>query len=156
MVIGEVTYNQVGDQFATIELDQIAVKGKTEAVTIFGLLVAPRCARKPTFRTSSRRTIRCLPRTAVRTSQQPNFVQGLPRDPGQSGCFYDLYDERIEDYKETPPGPDWDGVRRDQQVAHHFRRMVAAALTVRGRRLFAYRHLCEAAGRSEPCHKNLP
>jgi adenylate cyclase len=24
--------------------------------------------------------------------------------------LYDLYEERIEEYKENPPGSDWDGV----------------------------------------------
>ncbi|MGY8959205.1 MAG: adenylate/guanylate cyclase domain-containing protein, partial [Alphaproteobacteria bacterium] len=36
-VLGEETVIQIGDQFATLELDLIAVKGKTEAVTIFCL-----------------------------------------------------------------------------------------------------------------------
>ena len=110
-VLGEITYNQVGDQFATIELDQIAVKGKTEAVTIFGMLGGPEMRDEEDFKNLAETHSRML--TAYR-SQDFDKAEALCKEcrtiPGNPEVLYDLYDERIEDYKENPPGPDWDGV----------------------------------------------
>ena len=110
-VLGEITYNQVGEQFATIELDQIAVKGKTEAVTIFGMLGGPEMRDEADFKNLAETHNRML--TAYR-SQDFDKAEVLCNEcrtiPGNPEVLYDLYDERIEDYKENPPGPDWDGV----------------------------------------------
>ena len=111
VVIGEVTYNQVGDQFATIELDQIAVKGKTEAVTIFGLLGGPEMREEADFQNLVETHNKML--TAYRSQDfttAESLCKACREIPGNPDVLYDLYDERIEDYKESPPGPDWDGV----------------------------------------------
>jgi adenylate cyclase len=31
-------------------------------------------------------------------------------DGGQMSEFYDIYEERFAEFRENPPGPDWDGV----------------------------------------------
>ncbi|MDD9923929.1 MAG: adenylate/guanylate cyclase domain-containing protein [Boseongicola sp.] len=111
VVIGEITYNQVGDRFATIELDQIAVKGKTEAVTIFGLLGGPEMQGEADYQRLLETHNKML---AAYRSQDFAGAEELCKEcrtiPGNPDVLYDLYDERIEDYKENPPGPDWDGV----------------------------------------------
>ena len=111
VVIGEITYNQVGDRFATIELDQIAVKGKTEAVTIFGLLGGPEMQGEQDFQKLAESHEKML--MAYRSQdfdKAEELCKACRTIPGNPEVLYDLYDERIEDYKENPPGPDWDGV----------------------------------------------
>lgn len=111
VVIGEITFNQVGDRFATIELDQIAVKGKTEAVTIFAVLGPPEMREEADFQNLLTAHNKML--EAYR-SQDFNAAEELANEcrtiPGAPVVLYDLYQERIEDYRENPPGPDWDGV----------------------------------------------
>ena len=55
IVIGEETYKRAPD-YAVIELDLIAVKGKTEAVRIFSLLGDTEKASQPDFKTLSAST----------------------------------------------------------------------------------------------------
>lgn len=111
VVIGEITYNQVGDRFATIELDQIAVKGKTEAVTIFAVLGPPEMREEADFKNLLETHNKML---AAYRSQKFDEAEVLCKElrtiPGAPQVLYDLYDERIEEYRENPPGPDWDGV----------------------------------------------
>ena len=111
VVIGEITYNQVGDRFATIELDQIAVKGKTEAVTIFGLLGGPEMQGEQGFQKLAESHKQMLMAYRSQDFDKAEELCKVCRTiPGNPEVLYDLYDERIEDYKENPPGPDWDGV----------------------------------------------
>ena len=111
MVIGEITNNQVGDKFATIELDQIAVKGKTEAVTIFGLLGGPEMQDEADYQ-NLRETHKqmLISYRSQDFGQAEELCKTCRTIPGSPEVLYDLYDERIEEYKENPPGPDWDGV----------------------------------------------
>ena len=111
VVIGEITYNQVGDRFATIELDQIAVKGKTEAVTIFGLLGGPEMQGEQDFQKLAETHEQMLVAYRSQDFDKAEELCKVCRTiPGNPEVLYDLYDERIEEYKENPPGPDWDGV----------------------------------------------
>ena len=111
VVIGEITYNQVGDRFATIELDQIAVKGKTEAVTIFGLLGGPEMQGEQGFQKLAETHEQMLMAYRSQDFDKAEELCKVCRTiPGNPEVLYDLYDERIKDYKENPPGPDWDGV----------------------------------------------
>ena len=111
VVIGEITNNQVGDKFATIELDQIAVKGKTEAVTIFGLLGGPEMQDEADYQ-NLRETHKqmLISYRSQDFGQAEELCKTCRTIPGSPEVLYDLYDERIEEYKENPPGPDWDGV----------------------------------------------
>ena len=111
VVIGEVTYNQVGDRFATIELDQIAVKGKTEAVTIFAILGPPERREETEFQTFATTHQKMLDTYRGQDFDGAEVLcKELRTMPGAPQVLYDLYEERIEEYKESPPGPDWDGV----------------------------------------------
>jgi adenylate cyclase len=112
IVIGEETAN--GAQgYAILELDLIQVKGKTEAVRIFGLMGKPDVAEADWFkklkakhdaliaayRSQKWDEARALSKEC-RTLRQDLFIDG----------FYDLIDERIDEFEANPPGPDWDGV----------------------------------------------
>ena len=111
-VLGEETVLQIGDQFATLELDLIAVKGKTEAVTIFCLYGDADRARRPDF--IDHKNIHNAMIRAYRNKEWDN-ARGLILEcrrlaQGEISDFYDLYDERISEFLQDPPPEDWDGV----------------------------------------------
>ena len=113
-VIGAQTYRQALD-FACLELDSIMVKGKTEPVTVFGLLGRPDMAQGEAFQ--SLKTAHDDMLTAYRAQnwdlakQKSQQARAAAEAMGQSiGGLYTLYDGRIEAYEANPPGADWDGV----------------------------------------------
>ena len=115
VVIGELTQLQV-PTYATMELDQIAVKGKKEAVRIFALLGLPAMRQDPGFAPWMEKHNAML--AAYRGQRWDEVLTLLPEcrehakavKPGGVDGFYDLYDERIDEFRENPPPPDWDGV----------------------------------------------
>jgi adenylate cyclase len=110
IVISASTHQEVRN-FATVELDRVIVKGKTEPVAIFGLIGSPAMAQTPEFREL------CTAHAAMLSAYRARrWREALDR---LSGCaamaphlegLYDLYRERIESFLESPPPPDWDGV----------------------------------------------
>jgi adenylate cyclase len=123
IVIGEQT-RAAAPGFATLELDLIAVKGKTEAVHIFALLGGEELGRDLEFQTLASRNDDML---AAYRSQKwteatalvsecrtlaKEAVNGLGGVDGLGGLdeLYGLYDERITRYQADPPPADWDGV----------------------------------------------
>ena len=114
IVIGEGTRVAVPD-FATIELDLIAVKGKTEAVNIFTLLGREELNGDPRFRALASRNEEML--ADYRSQKWDNAAalvsecRALAQEAvGGLEALYDLYDERIASNKADPPPADWDGV----------------------------------------------
>jgi adenylate cyclase len=101
--------------FAFLELDLIAVKGKTEAVRIFALLGTETAAQTEPFRQLTEIHGRFL---AAYRAQQWNEARALIKTcrPVWSGLgeLYDLYARRITIFEDDPPGADWNGV----YVAH--------------------------------------
>jgi adenylate cyclase len=110
IIIGETTQAQVPD-FATIELDLIAVKGKREAVRIHALLGPPAQARTEEFQAFKALHERFL--QAYRAQEWGDALKML-RVCGQADLklaeLYDMYESRIASLQANPPGPDWDGV----------------------------------------------
>ena len=110
IVIGENPYRRA-ENYAVIELDLIKVKGKNEAVRIFGLMGAPAMCDEPGFQALSERHAAML--DAYR-GQDWAKARGLAAEcrklDGDIGGLYDLYDERIDVFEADPPGADWDGV----------------------------------------------
>lgn len=111
IVIGDNTNRLLNDEFATIEIDSIMVKGKTEPVTIFALLGDETVRADATFE-----KIRAHNRTMLETyrSQQWDKAEAELKeiealDPGLAG-YCALYHGRIAEYRENPPPADWDGV----------------------------------------------
>lgn len=111
IVIGEHTEAAIRGQFATLELDLIRVKGKTIPVRIHALLGGAELLASPEFRSHAERHGHML--TAFRSRQWTeceqlcdSLQQSLPRIRG----FYQLYLERIAEFRHAPPGADWDGV----------------------------------------------
>ncbi|MBF0353988.1 MAG: adenylate/guanylate cyclase domain-containing protein [Alphaproteobacteria bacterium] len=111
-VIGENTYAEAPD-YACLELDLIKVKGKTEAVRIFTLLGRPQMRHDPRFTTLEVEHKAML--AAYRAQKWDEALAHIAtcRELGawlRLEHLYDLYDERIADYRENSPGADWDGV----------------------------------------------
>ena len=110
IVIGHETYKRAAD-FAVIELDFIAVKGKQEGVHIFGLLGDEALRKDPAFAGLAERHDAML--AAYREQQWQRARQLLSECRSLDGSLdmhYDLYEERLAAYEIEPPGPDWDGV----------------------------------------------
>ena len=114
IVIGKGTRDAIPD-FATLELDLIAVKGKTEAVNIFTLLGREELNGDPRFRTLASRNDEML--TAYRSQKWDEATALISecRTLAQEATggleeLYDLYDDRIARNKADPPPADWNGV----------------------------------------------
>jgi adenylate cyclase len=114
LVIGARTAQRAGEKFATMEIDLIRVKGKSEPEAVFTVLGRraeleqdPHCRE---LRELNARMLACYRRQdweaaldlIERCRQADNGfnVAGL----------YDMYAERIAAYRAAPPPPGWDGV----------------------------------------------
>lgn len=112
IVIGENTYQRAPD-FAVLELDLIKVKGKTLPVRIFTLLGDEAFAKTPDF--IALRQVHDLMIAAYRAQdwdRAEDLLQECRRlsDGLHIDGFYDLYADRLADYRVNSPGADWDGV----------------------------------------------
>jgi adenylate cyclase len=112
VVLGENTYARV-PELATLELDLIRVKGKTRPVRIFVLLGDEALASRDSFHQLVKAHDGML--AAFRGQRWEEALgalsscRGLGAGLGLEG-LYALYEERIEGFRASPPGPDWDGV----------------------------------------------
>ncbi|MBY0355366.1 MAG: adenylate/guanylate cyclase domain-containing protein, partial [Rickettsiales bacterium] len=114
MVIGERTY-RAATGFATLELDLIRVKGKTAAVRIYTLLGDETLAANPDF-VALRGSFDAM-LAAYRgmhwqeASAQLEKAGLLAEKLGLAlSELFALYRTRLDDYTQTPPQLDWDGV----------------------------------------------
>lgn len=118
LVVGETT-RALAPQFAALEIDKVVVKGKTEALHSFTLLGEPAIALTPEFlklEVAHKEMLRLFRAQdwagahAKITECRGLEPEGLCVEPGVGlGKLYDMYADRIEHYKEEPPGADWDG-----------------------------------------------
>jgi adenylate cyclase len=112
IIISESTRNLVPD-FAALELDAVAVVGKTEAVKIYGILGPPAEARTEAFRRLVKLHDSIL---AAYRGQRWEEVKRLleecaPLDR-RLAKLHRRYRRRIAHFEQHPPGPGWDGVYR--------------------------------------------
>ena len=120
IVIGQETVNRAPD-IAKLELDLIAVKGKSEAVHIYALLGGPVQRDNLTFRRLQEQHNKML--SAYRGENWSSALEHLAEarslatqalDPalgtGNLDTLYGLYAERIQRYLEAPPAAEWGGV----------------------------------------------
>lgn len=110
IVISEDTRREAED-FAAVELDLIAVKGRNTAVRVFGLLGHPDQAGTQHHRELVARQARLL--AAYRAQDWDAAVAeieaGLDAAP-ELARLYELYRGRIDAYRKNPPDPGWNGV----------------------------------------------
>ena len=112
IIISESTRRLVPD-FAALELDAVAVVGKTEAVKIYGVLGSPADSRTDAFRRLAELHDRIL---AAYRGQRWDEVKRLleecaPLDR-RLAKLHRRYRRRIAHFEQHPPGAGWDGVYR--------------------------------------------
>jgi adenylate cyclase len=113
IVIGAQTEQQAKEKFATMEIDRIQVKGKTEPETVFTVLGHAELRQDPNFQ-----QLRDLTAGMLRSYREQDWTRALEaiercRKAGERfgiAALYDMYAERIEAFRRTPPPPDWNGV----------------------------------------------
>jgi len=111
-VIGENTNEHLED-LATLELDLIQVKGKTQAVHVFALLGDQTLKNKDYYSKLIEYNQQML--NAYRSKNwalaRESIQKCLDLDTAETRLsnFYELYKMRISEYEANPPGPDWDG-----------------------------------------------
>jgi adenylate cyclase len=110
VVIGEDTEVHVRD-FATLELDLIAVKGRAEAVHIFTLLGDEAVARSAEYQ--GLREAHAAMLTAYRAQNWEaarGRIEECRRRLPALTALYDLYAARASAFAAHPPPPDWAGI----------------------------------------------
>ncbi|MBO6520448.1 MAG: adenylate/guanylate cyclase domain-containing protein [Rhodospirillales bacterium] len=121
VVLGPTTRNAVKDRLATIDLDFIQVKGKTEGTYIYGLMGDEEVLADPAFKKLQNLIYDAQEMYRAQQWDDAQEMFDEIRDLGSDAkkpwkleanlhVLCDLYDERIAEYRENPPPPDWDGV----------------------------------------------
>jgi adenylate cyclase len=113
IIIGSGTARKAADRFATLEIDLITVKGKTEPETIYTVLGGDEVARSDAFAAIRDLNERML--SAYRGRDWKTALDALQLARHKHNDFgldevYALYLARIQTFQETPPPDDWDGV----------------------------------------------
>ncbi|RED50963.1 CHASE2 domain-containing protein [Aestuariispira insulae] len=112
VVLGVETQSKVTDQFATAELDLIAVKGKTEAVRIFALLDQRENLDPAEFKAFEEKHTQFLELYRAQNWDEAEKLgeQNKARLGGKMAKFYEIYRQRMEEFRSSPLPADWDGV----------------------------------------------
>jgi adenylate cyclase len=112
MVIGPKTYEYVKDDYFTLYLDCLAVKGKTIGLDIYTVLDA-------TKKTAAWDKAKNDHNIMINAYKAQRFVvaKSMAHDligkfDNQMDHYYEMWIERCDDYIKAPPGKDWDGVFR--------------------------------------------
>lgn len=111
-VIGDVTNEVAKETYPTLQLDNIAVKGKVEAVRIFTIVGRPELRDTPEFKDLAEKHAAFQ---AAYLEQEWDKAQAIAQEnrgkmDGVMDAFYDIFDERINEFRESPPPQPWDGV----------------------------------------------
>jgi len=114
IVLGPVTAERVADEYFTIPLDCIAVKGKKEGVDIFTVFYNPDPGAMPEWIMARDQHNEMLKHYK---NQDWNIAAQMVNDlkgefDGNMDDYYDLWLERIEEMKQANLPADWDGVFR--------------------------------------------
>lgn len=112
IVIGQDSAVTVSNRFAVLQLDLIAVKGKSEAVEIFTVLGDRDLRDSNDFAELAQMHDAMIKAyRGQHWDQVETLLLSLRQNPVRDlSVLYDMYDERIAAFRKSPPGPDWDGV----------------------------------------------
>ena len=113
VLVGANTAKALKDKYPLLELDCITVKGKTEPETIYTVLGRP-----DTERAASYAAVQEAIGQVLKHYRAQEWTQALDKLEACKALdidfdidtFAELYFERIEAFRVTPPGPDWNGV----------------------------------------------
>jgi adenylate cyclase len=113
LVVGSRTAEGAKQKFATMEIDLIQVKGKTQPEAVFAVLGRAEVEQDP--RCGELRELNAQMLARFRKQEWDAALDLIDRCRKIASGFgaaglYDMYMERIEIYRADPPGPDWDGV----------------------------------------------
>lgn len=110
IVLGENTYQEIAGEFATIELDLIQVKGKTQPVRIHALLGGKEMLDDPAFQ-AVRQEMESLLSSyrAQQWDEAETHAKQLAVLHKPLTELARLYLTRIREYRKTPPPEGWDG-----------------------------------------------
>lgn len=114
IVLGPVTAERIGDDYFTIELDCIAVKGKKEGVTIFTVFYNPDAGAAAEWLLARETHNEML--SAYRAQDWKKAIKLVNELKGEfdgnMDNYYELWLERIEEMRTANLPADWDGVFR--------------------------------------------
>ena len=115
IVLGPVTAERLGDTYFTVELDCIAVKGKTEGVTIYTVFYNPESTVDlGTWKNA--RDYHNLMLAHYRKQEWDKAIALCNELKGEFGGgmdhYYELWLERIDEMRNAGLAADWDGVFR--------------------------------------------
>jgi adenylate cyclase len=116
-LIGEATYQQATasiaagkPEVALLELDLIALKGKTLPERIYAVMGDPDYAASERFQQLQAGHIELLERYRAQDWQAAqSLAQTLGDTYDEMRAFYEMLSQRMKTYQTTPPGDDWDG-----------------------------------------------
>ena len=109
LVIGPKTYEYVKDEYLCLELDCLAVKGKTEGVNIY--TIVDRNSINIAYSRTHEDFIKLY--RAQEWNKLDDYYKTLRNAfNGDMTEYYDMMMERVEDYKKNPLPKDWDGIFR--------------------------------------------
>jgi adenylate cyclase len=113
IILGAKTAEKVRDQFATIQIDFITVKGKTEPESVYALVGDEAVAKSEEFTTFVALVKDMMARYRQRDWSGAELAlqraNSLPQTFGLTDVL-DLYRARIDACRVTPPPEQWDGV----------------------------------------------
>ncbi len=114
IVLGPITAERLGDEYFTLELDCIAVKGKTEGVTIYTVFFNPNAGAMPEWLMARETHNEMLKHYRNQDWRQAALLVNELKGEfdGNMDNYYDLWLERIEEMKAANLPADWDGVFR--------------------------------------------
>ncbi len=113
IILGARTAEKVNGSFASLQIDLITVKGKSEPESIYALVGDNTVASSDGFKSISDLTQEML--ACYRSRDWAGAENALQRAKQAEQTFglaslFDLYQSRIEAFRITPPPPSWDGV----------------------------------------------
>ena len=110
IVIGELTAKQIEDEYFTLELDMIKVKGKTQGVKIYTVLCTLEDSLEYKLAKHKHESMLELYRQQqwIPASILCNELMG--EFNGAMDSYYRMLIERIADYRESNLSEDWDGI----------------------------------------------
>jgi adenylate cyclase len=115
IVLGPVTAERLGDEYFTLELDCIAVKGKKEGVNIYTVFYNP-STNVEMVKWKTAKELHELMLAYYRKQQWDKAIELIHSLKGEfSGGmdnYYDLWLERVEEMRNANLPTDWDGVFR--------------------------------------------
>lgn len=115
IVLGPITAERLGDEYFTLELDCIAVKGKKEGVNIFTVFYNPKTAEE-LAEWKHNKEVHDLMLAYYRKQQWDKataLIETLKgKFAGGMDHYYELWLERIEEMRNAGLSEDWDGVFR--------------------------------------------